>query len=417
MPIFHIGAEYMANEQHLNILKEGVKAWNRWRNKNPDIAPNLSGVDFTKANLKGIDFSFGTNLIGTNFTDATLTGTRFQQAVLGSAILSRANLTKANLANAYLCGANLTEANLTKAYMGAAQLNGAILTNANLSEAGLESANLTGAELIGANLTETDLSGANLHKANFARTKLTGANLMNANLVETNFEKADLSGCHIYGISAWRLNLDGATQLNLIITPLEEPVITVDNLEVAQFIYLMLHNEKIRDVINTIGKKGVLILGRFTPVERKLVLEAIREKLRQMDYVPIVFDFERPKDRDFTETIKTLAGMCRFIIADITNPKSSPLELQAIVPDYMIPFVPIIQAGEKPFAMFKDLANKYGWVLKPVRAYDSVPNLMKGFEKAIIKPALEKHNELMAKKAEELSTTPIENYLSNHEDG
>ena len=43
-----------------------------------------------------------------------------------------------------------------------------------------------------------------------------------------------------------------------------EPDITVDNIEVAQFVYLILHNEKIRDMIDTVGYKGVLILGRFT---------------------------------------------------------------------------------------------------------------------------------------------------------
>ena len=41
----------------------------------------------------------------------------------------------------------------------------------------------------------------------------------------------------------------------------DEPDITVDNIEVAQFVYLLLHNEKIRDVIDTIGKKGVLLLA------------------------------------------------------------------------------------------------------------------------------------------------------------
>jgi hypothetical protein len=41
--------------------------------------------------------------------------------------------------------------------------------------------------------------------------------------------------------------------------------------------------------------------------------------------------------------------MSRFVIADITNPKSSPKELEAIVPDYQIPFVTIIHKDEKPF--------------------------------------------------------------------
>ena len=106
----------------------------------------------------------------------------------------------------------------------------------------------------------------------------------------------------------------------------------------------------------------MLILGRFTP-KRKAVLDAIREALREHGYVPIVFDFERPTNRDFTETIMTLAGMCLFIIADITNPKSSPLELQATIPNYMVPFVPIIQQGEEPFAMLNDLLGKFDWVL------------------------------------------------------
>ena len=119
-----------------------------------------------------------------------------------------------------------------------------------------------------------------------------------------------------------------------------------------------MHNEKIRNVVDTIGKKGVLILGRFTE-ERKLVLDAIRDRLRELGFVPMMFDFEKPLQRDFTETIRILARLSRFIIADITNPKPSPLELQATMPDYMIPFVPIIHENEEPFAMFRDLKQKY----------------------------------------------------------
>jgi len=75
------------------------------------------------------------------------------------------------------------------------------------------------------------------------------------------------------------VHLEGAQQHNLVITLSDEPTITVDNLKVAQFIYLLLENKEIRDVIDTVAKKAVLILGRFTP-ERKLVLDALRETLR-----------------------------------------------------------------------------------------------------------------------------------------
>ena len=50
-------------------------------------------------------------------------------------------------------------------------------------------------------------------------------------------------------------------------------------------ICLLLHNEKIRDVIDTVTSKAVLILVAL-PDERKAVLDAIREELRRRDYLP-----------------------------------------------------------------------------------------------------------------------------------
>src|SRR6266700_2648246 len=154
------------------------------------------------------------------------------------------------------------------------------------------------------------------------------ADLSGVTLVETNLSGATLTECYIYGISVWNVQLVGAKQDNLAITQKGEPTITVDNLEVAQFIYLLLNNPKIRDVIDTIAKKAILILGRFTP-ERKAVLDALREALRTHGYLPILFDFEKPSSRNMTETVRTLAHLSRFIIADLTDPSSIPQELQA----------------------------------------------------------------------------------------
>src|SRR5207302_5085511 len=140
-----------------------------------------------------------------------------------------------------------------------------------------------------------------------------------------------LTNCFVYGISVWNIQTEGAIQDNLVITRRDEPTITVDNLEVAQFIYLLLNNQKIRQVIDTITSKVVLILGRFTP-ERKAILDALRDELRKQNYLPVLFDFEKPKDRDFTETVSTLAHLARFIIADLTEPNSIPHEVATIIP-------------------------------------------------------------------------------------
>ncbi len=116
---------------------------------------------------------------------------------------------------------------------------------------------------------------------------------------------ANLSDCRIYGISVWNVELDEITrQTNLIVTPEGEPTISIDNINIAQFVYLILHNEDIRKVIDTITSKVVLILGRFIP-ERKEYLEAVREVLRNRGYVPVVFDFEKPSSRNALETVRT----------------------------------------------------------------------------------------------------------------
>ncbi len=247
-----------------------------------------------------------------------------------------------------------------------------------------------------------NLKGANLTRANLNNANLKHANLEGAILMETDLSNANFTGCRIYGISAWNVKLsEGTKQQDLIITDEAEPEVTVDNIEAAQFVYLLLHNEKIRDVIDTVGRKGVLLLGRFTE-GRIAVLDRLRNELRKRGYLPIVFNFDKPETKDFTETVRLLAGLSRFVIADITNPKSAPLELQATVPEIMVPFRPIIEEGEKPFAMLQDLWIKHrDWVFEPLY-YSSHDALVGALDEKIIRPAELRFAELLARKAEKM---------------
>lgn len=449
----------MANEEQLSILKQGVEVWNKWREENADVKVDLSRVDLKKAqlarvNLRKADLSysvlFGANLnranlhvanfwkadlVGCNLSHAYLVGALLKSAFMSGADLSEANLWQAELLEANLNGANMREAYLRGADLRKVNLNGAILSgadlmNANLKEADLSQADLFRARLANAllyktnlraadlseaffrkaNLEKADLSESNLYGTIFNRANLSEANLTKANLnktelrmatlVGTVIDEAKVSGSLVYGINVWDLKGEFGEQKDLVITREGQPIITVDNIKVAQFIYLILNNEEIRDVINILTSKSVLILGRFVIPERKSVLESLKNKLREYELLPIVFDFDRPTDKDFTETIKTLAGLSYFVIADVTNPKSSPLELQATIPDYQIPFVPIIQEGESPFAMMVDLQKKYSWVLDTL-SYSSVDTLIKALKPAIIDPAIQKHNELRLIKARE----------------
>lgn len=404
----------MANEEQLAILRQGVEVWNKWREENRKIKVDLSGAKLSGVDLQGADLRSAnlreTNLIEADLEEADLQWTDLVEADLDSANLREANLIGADLAGAELAGAYLVGADLEQASFVAADLIGADLSEAYLSEAYLSGANLSHASLIRANLTGANLTGANLTGANLTGTNLTGANLTYSILVQAKISNAKISKSKIYGISVWDLDGEFEDQKELIITEPRQSVITVDNIKVAQFVYLILNNKEIRDVINTLTSKTVLILGRFSIPERKKILDALRDKLREYDLIPIVFDFDRPADKDFTETIKTLAGISYFVIADVTNPKSSPLELQATVPDYQIPFVPIIQEGESPFAMMVDLQKKYPWVL-PTRSYDSIETLMSALKPGIIDPAVEMRNKLRQIKAQEHPTESLKDYL------
>jgi hypothetical protein len=146
----------------------------------------------------------------------------------------------------------------------------------------------------------------------------------------------------------------------------------------------MLNNQKIREVINTITSKTVLILGRFTD-ERKAVLDAIREELRKRNYLPILFDFELPARRNITETVTLLARMARFIIADLTDPSSIPQELQAIIPSVRVPIQPLLLEGSSLYSMFKDFED-FHWVL-PVYQYKEPESLLATLAENVIAPA------------------------------
>lgn len=220
---------------------------------------------------------------------------------------------------------------------------------------------------------------------------MTETDLGRAILAEANLSRANMTGCFVYAVSAWDVSLENTIQSNLVITRLNQPTITVDNLEVAQFIYLLLNNPKIREVINTITTKVVLILGRFTP-ERKAVLDALRDKLRSYGYLPILFDFDKPAIRDITETISTLAHLARFVIADITDAKSIPQELMSIVPN--LPSVPVqslILSSQHEYGMFEHF-TRFSWVL-PVYRYTDEVILMQTLQEKVIAPAEQKAKE------------------------
>src|SRR3954470_10188672 len=92
---------FMANEEHVALLKQGVDAWNAWRRENPNVSPDLS-----RANLAEADLS-KEKLLRADLSEVNLLGVNLRGADLFRADLFRASLLRSDLSKANLCGANL----------------------------------------------------------------------------------------------------------------------------------------------------------------------------------------------------------------------------------------------------------------------------------------------------------------------
>lgn len=108
----------MANNKHLENLKQGVMAWNRWVASNDQTRPDLSWTDLNEAVLSAATLS-----------EADLRGATLSKADLRGADLYRANLSYANLHQA-----RLARADLQRACLGGCSLWGADLTGAIFDE-------------------------------------------------------------------------------------------------------------------------------------------------------------------------------------------------------------------------------------------------------------------------------------------
>src|SRR6266550_7219776 len=88
------GEKWMADQEQLDILKQGVEIWNQWRREHPSMVPDLSFADPTEVDLDDADLS------GVDFSDANLREAQLGGANLSEAVLYKAKVTEADLSQA-----------------------------------------------------------------------------------------------------------------------------------------------------------------------------------------------------------------------------------------------------------------------------------------------------------------------------
>ncbi len=152
----------MANQEHVDILKQEAAIWNAWREEHPDIRPDLKDADLSFTYLRHANLS-SANLSRANLFLANLSSANLSHAILSGVDPSELDLPNSGI-DAYInpIGTNLSCADLSCANLSCTNLGHAILNSTNLSYANLSYANLKSADLSHANLSSADLSYARI---------------------------------------------------------------------------------------------------------------------------------------------------------------------------------------------------------------------------------------------------------------
>jgi uncharacterized protein YjbI with pentapeptide repeats len=211
----------MANPGHLDIIKQGVDVWNKWREENYGIEPDLAQADlqeleFNEVNLSETDLRKA-NLRASTFRGASFIKADLREADLQKASFNLANLSEANLSEAVLRDTDLSEATLRKAYLIRADLVGADLFEADLERADFRWAFLIGTNLRHANLKKVDFRWAYLIEADLSEADLSEANLIEANLSKTNLKRVNFRYASVARSYFCDLDLSKAKGLHTII--------------------------------------------------------------------------------------------------------------------------------------------------------------------------------------------------------
>jgi uncharacterized protein YjbI with pentapeptide repeats len=227
------------NKRHFSILKKGVRTWNNWREKNPDVIPQLSGIHLVAGKFDNLD--------GYNLQGANLSGLRWDFIQMKQANLVEANLEKAQLEGGSFTGSNFSGANLKKIKIKDTHFDRAIFKGTNLNEASIlysdfKEVAFEKADMEQIVICQVNLSGANLKQANLKSAQLTNVQLREANLNQALLNKAILCECSIYGSTFIKTNLDDVKIENVFISPQGFEGIPVNDLALAQYTYLQRYN-------------------------------------------------------------------------------------------------------------------------------------------------------------------------------
>jgi uncharacterized protein YjbI with pentapeptide repeats len=387
----------------------------------------LAGSDFSNESLDGCHFS-GARAIGMTLRGSTLRSCKFVEANLSKADLGMAHIEQsefraAKMKQVVAHGATLVDSDFSSADMSDSELVDCdiarcILSTATLSKSRVDRSRWTQCTLHGVDASNVSANGAQFDDCNFRRAVLDGliacnvqfkrGSLAQTNLIASRWDSAVLDGvrmeyallckakltdtrivdCHVFGISCWGTDFSRCIQQSIRAYATGSYSIHVNSIEYSFFLYQCMENRHFKTLFESTTDKLVLILGRFSE-DAVSGVEALRSAVTRCGLIPVVFDFEKPDAHDLTEVVLSLALLSRFIVVDLSDPKCTPHEIASMAPHINRPVASVIRSGQRPYAMFSDMSDRYRWVLPPV-SYNSLAEISRIVEEQVI-PSCEEY--------------------------
>jgi uncharacterized protein YjbI with pentapeptide repeats len=198
----------MANQDHLQQLLKGVESWNKWRDENPNIHPDLRDFDFTDEQT---------------FGHSPIWSADEKRVYLMHANLDNVDFWRSNLARVYFTGSSLKNANVRGSSLRRTNFNETNITGANFSFARFEENNVSNIVYSrkrmrgmwqGIRGTETIFGDAIFRR-----------DVIDQDMIDTIWAKSKFSPIGILTLSLWRLTDYGRSWLSVVILAIAAMVI------------------------------------------------------------------------------------------------------------------------------------------------------------------------------------------------
>lgn len=202
---------YTVQEQ-VDLLNDGVEAWNKCRQENPALRfslfmvnledRDLSGINLTNGYIKDCSFQRAV-LIGADLSGTRVTRGNFEKANLSSSILVNCGLYDSSCEDADLSNVTAHDAAFVKTAFLSANMTSIDLRNSGIHSCDLQLASLIHGDLAGASFLDSCLRDCDLRWCNFTNTHLSEANLQRALLENAIFYDTSLPDVLPGSLIAW----------------------------------------------------------------------------------------------------------------------------------------------------------------------------------------------------------------------